>query len=93
MFACECWYKHVPCCQVGDFGLARVMSGNEPVATASMGTVTHMPPEALVEGTLTKVRPRQGPDAPLLLGGLLQRCGEAGSELVDGGCAHQLRAR
>lgn len=39
--------------QVGDFGLSRTIHG-EVIGTA-MGTVTHMPPETLADGTVSKV--------------------------------------
>lgn len=42
--------------QVGDFGLARSLAGEDCIDTASVGTVTHMPPEVLVDGKQTKVK-------------------------------------
>eukprot|EP00891_Asterochloris_glomerata_P004428 jgi/Astpho2/4428/Aster-00044 len=40
--------------KVSDFGLAREMELVNRIETATYGTVTHMPPELLVEGLLTK---------------------------------------
>ena len=39
--------------QVADFGLSRVLS-QEAVSTGTFGTVTHMPPELLTTGRLSK---------------------------------------
>lgn len=39
--------------KVADFGLSRVMAG-DTITTASYGTITHMPPELLVDGHLSK---------------------------------------
>ena len=39
--------------QVADFGLSRVMTDGS-VNTGTYGTVTHMPPELLTTGRLTK---------------------------------------
>ena len=41
------------CVQVADFGLSRQASSST-VDTDTYGTVTHMPPELLMEGKLTK---------------------------------------
>jgi len=40
--------------KVSDFGLSRVQSENKSVETETFGTVTHMPPELLCEGRLSK---------------------------------------
>jgi serine/threonine protein kinase len=40
--------------KVADFGLSRVLDGREAIQTTSYGTVTHMPPELLLEGKMTK---------------------------------------
>ena len=40
--------------QVSDFGLSRIHIGERTVATQTYGTVTHMPPELLAEGRLSK---------------------------------------
>jgi len=40
--------------KVGDFGLSRVHAGQRTVATDTFGTVTHMPPELLLEKRLSK---------------------------------------
>ncbi|KAK9811611.1 hypothetical protein WJX72_006916 [[Myrmecia] bisecta] len=40
--------------KVSDFGLSRILIGQEAVKTVSFGTVTHMPPELLREGRLSK---------------------------------------
>ena len=40
--------------QVSDFGLSRVFTGSTGIATETYGTVTHMPPELLSEGRLTR---------------------------------------
>ena len=39
--------------QVADFGLSRVLE-KEQISTGTFGTVTHMPPELLTEGKLSK---------------------------------------
>lgn len=39
--------------QVADFGLSRVLS-QEAISTGTFGTVTHMPPELLTTGRLSK---------------------------------------
>jgi len=39
---------------VSDFGLSRIHIGEKTVATQTYGTVTHMPPELLSEGRLSK---------------------------------------
>ena len=41
--------------KVADFGLARDFSAASRIQAAKYGTITHMPPELLTEGTLTKV--------------------------------------
>jgi serine/threonine protein kinase len=41
-------------CKVADFGLARELYLQTRMETASYGTVTHMPPELLTEGKLSK---------------------------------------
>jgi serine/threonine protein kinase len=41
--------------KVADFGLARDFSAATRIQTAKYGTITHMPPELLTEGMLTKV--------------------------------------
>ncbi|KAK9807889.1 hypothetical protein WJX72_012343 [[Myrmecia] bisecta] len=40
--------------KVADFGLSRILAGDDTVETVSFGTVTHMPPELLREGRLSK---------------------------------------
>ncbi|BDA44406.1 probable mitogen-activated protein kinase kinase kinase 11 at C-terminar half [Coccomyxa sp. Obi] len=40
-------------CKVADFGLSRVLS-QEAISTGTFGTVTHMPPELLTTGRLSK---------------------------------------
>jgi len=40
--------------KVSDFGLSRVHADKRPVATMTHGTVTHMPPELLLENRLSK---------------------------------------
>lgn len=40
--------------KVSDFGLSRIHIGEKTVATQTYGTVTHMPPELLSEGRLSK---------------------------------------
>ena len=41
--------------KVADFGLARDFSAASRIHTAKYGTITHMPPELLTDGMLTKV--------------------------------------
>lgn len=41
-------------CKVADFGLSRELNFQTRLMTASYGTVTHMPPELLTEGKLSK---------------------------------------
>lgn len=41
-------------CKVSDFGLSRDMGRSTAVETRTYGTVTHMPPELLTSGSLTK---------------------------------------
>ena len=43
--------------KVADFGLARDFGTALRVQAAKYGTITHMPPELLAEGSLTKVGP------------------------------------
>ena len=43
----------VPAGQVSDFGLSRVLDG-ESCYTKTYGTVTHMPPELMLNGCMTK---------------------------------------
>ena len=43
--------------KVADFGLSRDFSAATRVQAAKYGTITHMPPELLTEGTLTKASP------------------------------------
>jgi len=40
--------------KVADFGLSRSHTGHRTVATVTHGTVTHMPPELLIENRLSK---------------------------------------
>jgi len=40
--------------KVADFGLARVLEAGAGVTTKTYGTVTHMPPELLTDGLLSK---------------------------------------
>ncbi len=48
-------YKHGFVAKVGDFGLAREASaGPRSIKKNMYGTVTHMPPEALMDGGITK---------------------------------------
>jgi len=44
-----------PVAKVADFGLARDFGAASRVQAAKYGTITHMPPELLAEGSLTKV--------------------------------------
>lgn len=46
---------HGFCAKVSDFGLARDMDLTSCVETKTTGTVTHMPPEVLSDGLVTKV--------------------------------------
>ncbi len=39
--------------QVADFGLAQAVRRGEAIATETFGTVSHMPPELLIQGTLS----------------------------------------
>ena len=40
--------------QIADFGMSRIMEKSaDPTDTVTMGTVTHMPPELLMEGKLS----------------------------------------
>jgi len=41
--------------KIADFGLARTMDVQSKIETRAYGTVTHMPPELLVKGILSKV--------------------------------------
>lgn len=47
-------YHILLCMQVSDFGLSRIHIGERTIATQTYGTVTHMPPELLSEGRLSK---------------------------------------
>lgn len=38
--------------KVADFGMARMVGGGEVVQTRAIGTITHMPPELMLEGML-----------------------------------------
>ena len=38
--------------KVADFGMARMLGEGEVVETRAMGTITHMPPELMLEGAL-----------------------------------------
>jgi serine/threonine protein kinase len=40
--------------QVSDFGLSRTVQGDDAIQTRTHGTVTHMPPELLMQGTMSK---------------------------------------
>ncbi|KAK9807836.1 hypothetical protein WJX72_010653 [[Myrmecia] bisecta] len=40
--------------KISDFGLSRTLQGDIPVQPASFGTVTHMPPELLKDGRLSR---------------------------------------
>jgi len=40
--------------KVADFGLSRVLDGRDAIQTTSYGTVTHMPPELLLDGKMSK---------------------------------------
>jgi len=40
--------------KVSDFGLSRSYHGHTTIATQTYGTVTHMPPELLIDGRLSK---------------------------------------
>ncbi|KAK9820570.1 hypothetical protein WJX72_011761 [[Myrmecia] bisecta] len=42
------------CAKVADFGMARELQIKSRIETATYGTVTHMPPELLESGTMTK---------------------------------------
>jgi serine/threonine protein kinase len=48
---------HGFCAKVSDFGLARDMDLVSRVETRTTGTVTHMPPEVLSDGIMSKVSP------------------------------------
>jgi hypothetical protein len=50
--------------QVSDFGLSRIHIGEKTVATQTYGTVTHMPPELLAEGRLSKAADVCEPSPP-----------------------------
>jgi Protein tyrosine and serine/threonine kinase len=47
---------HGFCARVSDFGLSRSMDANMRIQTNTYGTVTHMPPELLTTGMVSKVR-------------------------------------
>ena len=38
--------------KVADFGMARMLGEGEVVETRAMGTITHMPPELMLEGAM-----------------------------------------
>ncbi|KAL3144130.1 hypothetical protein ABBQ32_003920 [Trebouxia sp. C0010 RCD-2024] len=40
--------------KVADFGMARMLGEGEVVETRAMGTITHMPPELMLEGSLSQ---------------------------------------
>ena len=41
--------------QVGDFGMSRLVEqGSDSIETSTHGTVTHMPPELLMDGRLSR---------------------------------------
>jgi hypothetical protein len=42
--------------KVADFGTARALGRQQRVQSEKYGTVTHCPPELLLEGTFSKVR-------------------------------------
>ena len=44
--------------QVSDFGMSRELDVKSRIETKTYGTVTHMAPELLSNGHLSKVRPR-----------------------------------
>lgn len=48
-FLC-CWPR-----QVADFGLSRTMDVRSKIKTRTYGTITHMPPETLISGIISKV--------------------------------------
>ena len=39
---------------MGDFGLARSVAASSVIYTRTFGTLPYMPPETIVEGTLSK---------------------------------------
>ena len=55
--------------KVADFGTARALGRQQRVQSEKYGTVTHCPPELLLEGTFSKVRKqaqqRRGQFGPL----------------------------
>jgi serine/threonine protein kinase len=46
--------------KVGDYGLARRLLPGERLKDNDYGTVTHMPPELLLDGAISKVRGWRG---------------------------------
>ena len=50
---------HGFCAKVADFGMARNMDAQARLQVNSYGTITHMAPEVLKFGTLSKVRARR----------------------------------
>jgi hypothetical protein len=76
---------------VSDFGLSRIHIGEKTVATQTYGTVTHMPPELLAEGRLSKaadVCEPLPPPSPSLELPSRSRARNASSN-VDGTCWNQ----
>lgn len=47
---------HGFCAKISDFGLARNLDLVSRVETKTTGTVTHMPPEVLSDGIISKAR-------------------------------------
>ena len=43
--------------KVADFGLARMLGPGDCMQTRAIGTITHMPPELMLEGVLSNLRP------------------------------------
>lgn len=41
--------------KVADFGLSRTMDVRSKIKTRTYGTITHMPPETLISGIISKV--------------------------------------
>ena len=58
--------------KVADFGLARDVSAASRIQAAKYGTITHMPPELLTDGTLTKVS--RSPRMSCAVARQVQRC-------------------
>ena len=42
------------CLQVADFGLSRKLNIQSKLSTETVGTITHMPPELLIDGVMSK---------------------------------------